>query len=79
MTYTHKGWFGICPVYFSRPESDAPGIDPRHWAFIPLMLTSELLFGLWFTFRGLVSDNYEPQWPMVITGELATPIRRGAA
>lgn len=75
MTYTHKGWFGFCPVYYSRPESEAPGVIARHWGFAALLSMSEWLFGLYFTVRQFVNIDYEPQWPMLITGELNPPLR----
>lgn len=61
---THKGWFGICPVYFGRLDSEAPLVVERHWVFMPLMMLSEFVYGLVLMFAE------EPQWPLRITGEL---------
>lgn len=29
ITYTHKGWFGLCPVYIAEPGSIDPYIEAR--------------------------------------------------
>ena len=39
--YTHKGWFGLCPVYLAGIDSDGPNVDPRHWSLGWLMDLSE--------------------------------------
>ena len=34
LTYTHKGWFGLCPVFIGGHEAghpDGPCIKARHW------------------------------------------------
>jgi hypothetical protein len=34
LTYTHKGWFGLCPVFIGDIEADGPDgpcIKARHW------------------------------------------------
>lgn len=67
---THKGWFGICPVYFADLETDAPLVVERHWIFVPLMLLSEAIFYLAFTAWGMIDPDFEPQWPLKITGKL---------
>lgn len=69
---THKGWFGICPVYFANLDSDAPLVVERHWSLLPLMLLSESCFGIVFALASLLTD-FEPQWPLRVTGELDTP------
>lgn len=69
-TFTHKGWFGICPVYLADLESDAPLIDPRHWVLAPLMWASEVMYAVVFHVRGFMDPEFEPVWPIRITGEL---------
>ena len=61
---THKGWFGICPVYFGRLDSEAPLVVERHKLLLPLMMLSEFVYGLVLMF------SEDPQWPLIITGEL---------
>lgn len=68
--FTHKGWFGICPVYFADTYSDAPVVDPRHWSLAPLFWLSEWLFTLAFIVIEMADPDAEPQWPLRITGEI---------
>lgn len=30
VTFTHKGWFGLCPVYIGDINTEGPCLDPRH-------------------------------------------------
>ena len=69
---THKGWFGICPVYFGGIETDAPLVLERHWLLMPLLAVSEFFFFLCFVAIELM--GHEPQgWPLKITGKLDAP------
>jgi hypothetical protein len=45
--FTHKGWFGICPVYIHNYESDEDAVivAERHWSMLPLGLIS--VIGYW--------------------------------
>lgn len=71
--FTHKGWFGFCPVYFAHLESDAPYVHPRHWMLEPIMIVNEWLFGAMFFLATLVNSEFEPQWPLRVTGSLQNP------
>lgn len=75
-TFTDKGWFGICPVYFAGLDTPAPVVDPRHWLLAPLMWVSEAMFSLAFAVGSACQPGYEPEWPLRVTGELDPPIRR---
>ena len=77
-TYTHKGWFGIAPVYISEPESDAPGIEARWPALEWLVDLSEVVFGLVFSAMEIVAPDHEPMYPIRITGRLKEPVTRVA-
>ena len=72
VSLTHKGWFGICPVYFGNLDRPAPLVIERHWSLLPLMLLSEGLFALTFLFASRFGD-IEPAWPLTVTGELDPP------
>jgi hypothetical protein len=72
---THKGWFGICPVYFGGLHTGAPLIVERHVLLLPLMVLSEVMFSIAFKCKGLIDPDYEPEWPLRVTGELAQPIK----
>ena len=76
VTYTHKGYFGLCPVYFANLESQAPNVEPRHWSIAWLMWLSELIYGAIFFVRSSVDAGYEPEWPLSITEKLEQPITR---
>ena len=74
VTFTHKGWFGICPVHFANIGSPAPHINPRHWCLEPVMILSEVLFSTYFWLRTTLDPTFDPQWPLQVTGELEKPI-----
>lgn len=31
ITYTHAGWFGICPVHIGALDTDIPDVRAVHW------------------------------------------------
>lgn len=65
---THRGWFGVCPVYFGLVDTDAPLVVERHWAAWPLFWLSEaLLAGVMLTLEAM--GRPAPGWPLRITGE----------
>lgn len=67
---THKGWFGVCPVYFANLYSEAPVVIERHWVFLPLFILSEWFFGACFFLASLVNPHFEPEWALRVTGEI---------
>lgn len=69
ITYTHKGWFGLCPVFVGNIDGEFFDLDPRHWIFDPLFWLSGLLFDLLF----FVTFQPEAEWPVLLTGELDSP------
>lgn len=68
--FTHKGWFGLCPIYIADLESGEPTLVERHRVFFPLFLLSEFVFGAIFAVQTALDPYYEPEWPIRITGEL---------
>lgn len=77
VTFTHKGWFGLCPVYFAElgeEKDDFGGVEARHWSLEWLFDLSEILFGMLFFILGFFRADIELSWPFLITGELAEPI-----
>ena len=46
VTLTHKGVYGICPIYIDDPFIDGGGmcIEVRHWIFMPLFWLTDFLF-----------------------------------
>lgn len=69
---THRGWFGLCPVYFGELEGPAPLILERHWLLTPLMVVSEAFFTLSFFVLSILGRPAEG-WPLRVTGELDEP------
>lgn len=72
---THRGWFGLCPVYFGGLESGEPLVEPRHFLLTPLMMLSEGLFAVAFWCASAMDPTFEPSWPLRVTGKLAQPKR----
>ena len=70
MEFTHKGWFGVCPVYLAEIETDAPLVEPRHWVFAPLFWFSDVSFRILIGVASIASPDYEPAWPIRVTGRL---------
>lgn len=71
--FTHKGWFGVCPVYYADLAGPAPMVAPRHWVLTPLLWGSEAMFAFCFALQGLVDPLSEPAWPLRVTGKLKEP------
>lgn len=72
--FTHKGWFGFCPIYLADTYSEGPTVVERRPLFIPLMWLSEFGFACALSARQLLGDQSEPLFPLRITGELIPPI-----
>ena len=73
IVYTHKGWFGLCPVYFANLNSDAPIVEPRNFLVSWLMPVSEIIYEACFFVCSIIDNDFEPQWPLKITGEIQNP------
>ena len=72
-TLTHKGWFLLCPVYFADLESTAPIVEPR-WACVQWLEDVSLaLFDAVVSVRMALDPYFEPSFPLLVTGRLATP------
>jgi len=67
---THKGWFGLCPVYFGNLDTDAPLIVERCILFLPFMFISEFFMSGMIFILQAIDENYEPMYPLYVTGEL---------
>lgn len=69
--FTHIGWFcGLCPIYIGEISSSAPFIEIRNgvpdWWFSVVVW----LFDGFSLAAGLIVPNYEPAFPLVITGAI---------
>ena len=70
ITYTHKGWFGLCPVYLAEPHSYEPTMEARYPYTAWLIEVSALVYGIFFKLR----MDHDPMWPIKVTGKLKEPI-----
>lgn len=71
LDYQHKGWiFGVVPVYIGDLESRGPMIAERNgipeWWFSLF----EALFGIFCWLMTLANPDFEPTFPILVTGEL---------
>lgn len=73
--FTHKGWFGLCPVYMSKPFSGCPEIEPIYPFTDWLMDFSAFVYGLCFKMAGALNPEFEPLWPFTRITELKEPIQ----
>lgn len=78
VTYTHKGWIGLCPVYIGEPETSEPNVDPRDWIPDWWLHLNLWLFELAGFALEALDPTYEFAWPVHITGRLETPVTRTA-
>jgi hypothetical protein len=65
---THKGWLGFCPIYVGNLHGDSPLVVERWRILAPLLWFNTWIFGLFFTMATMIDPEYEPQWPLRITG-----------
>lgn len=73
IAFTHKGWFGLCPIYMKDIDTDCPMIEPRIPLTGWLIDVSEFIYGTCIWVATTVNPEHEPLWPMLITGKLASP------
>ena len=69
-TLTHKGWFGICPVYYANLHSEAPLVIERHWIFAPLHDFSLFTYNCIGWIADLMESGYDMPYPLRVTGEI---------
>lgn len=70
---THKGWFGICPIYMGDVHSNGPVIVERHWSLMPLMQLSHWLQVALIFIQSLLFENDDLVWIVVQGDELDSP------
>lgn len=68
---THKGFFfGFVPVYLDMRTPEAPGVEVRHPWLEWMMDFGEVVFSLCVSMRQCFDPLYEPEFPILITGEI---------
>lgn len=69
--YTHKGWFGVCPVYLGGHErEDCIKVMPRHRWTVPLFVVSQWFQGAMIYVCSWLNPDYIPCWSFKVTGEI---------
>lgn len=68
--FTHKGLFaGFLPVYVNL-GMEPPMFQERNWWPEPLFYAAICLYASFIEFVSFCSEDYEPAWPVTITGEI---------
>lgn len=71
--YSHYGWFvGLVPIYLGNINSEAPIVVERNWVPECWFTAAEALFGLFCWVSSMLSQDFEPAFPIVITGKIKT-------
>jgi hypothetical protein len=69
--FTHYGWFvGLVPVYIGNLDAVAPTVTERNGVPEWYFSLAEGLFGLFCRMSSLLSPEFEPAFPLLITGEI---------
>lgn len=65
------GWFcGLVPVYIDDAYADAPMLVERNWVPVLWFMLIECLYGALIFFATIVNPDYEPMWPIMVTGRI---------
>jgi hypothetical protein len=72
--FEHIGWFcGMCPVYLSGIDTGEPMIVERNWVPEWWFSVTEALFAAFCYFASWLDPEFEPAFPIMITGVIAGP------
>lgn len=74
VTFTHYGWFGLCPILISGHDTDLPTFQPRYDYTDWLFDFSDWMFDRCNDILSWLNEDYEPGFPYRISGKLETPI-----
>lgn len=73
VTFTHYGWFGLCPIIIANPDGDLPVFQARYRFTEWLFDFSDWMYQRCNDFMVLIDSDYEPGYPFTIKGELNPP------
>lgn len=73
VVFTHRGWFGICPVYLAGLDTDEPLIESAGLIFDPLLWISEAAYWLAVLTMRVVKPGRTLPWPVKVGEPLALP------
>lgn len=68
MKYSHRGWFGFCPVYVNNPFSGSPDVCPRKPWLMPLMHLNIAIQRMAISVCATMDPTWEPTWKIKLTG-----------
>ena len=69
MKYSHRGWFGFCPIYVNNPHGKCPDVCPRHPWLMPLMRLNIEIQRLAVGACMMMNPDWEPVWKIKLTGK----------
>jgi len=69
MKYSHKGWFGFCPIYVNNPYSNCPDVCPRRPWLMPLMRLNIEIQRLAVGVCMMMDPYWSPVWKVRLTGK----------
>lgn len=68
--FTHYGWFaGLIPCYLS--DDAECRLQERNWIPECALTATTWVYGQFIAAVSFFDEDYEPAWPIVITGEIA--------
>lgn len=73
VTYTHKGWLGLCPCYFAALDTDCPHVLERHWSLAWLLDMSNFITDTMGMLATLVNADAHVPFVLRVTGRLNPP------
>lgn len=68
--YTHRGWFGFCPVYLGSINTDCPNVIARRRWLEPVLHVNVFIQELAIGACSIINPHWEPVWKIRITGPL---------
>lgn len=74
--FTHYARFaGLVPCYYA--DDDSARLAVRNWWPDWLLTAATSLYAMFIFCVSLVDDDYDPAWPIVITGEIEAMKQEG--
>lgn len=71
MKRTHKGlMFGLVPVFLDMSDEECPAVEGRNFVCDIILDIVTPIFGVCIFIMTMVNREYEPAFPIKITGEI---------
>ena len=68
--FTHRGWFAFCPVYLAQEGDDGMRVCERNGIPAWWFGLAEICMALAITLLSMFSEDYEPKFGFIVTGEI---------